>query len=216
MLTDPAPATLAVVLLTAVISVIGFSNPLLLRAYVLDTRAVLTGGEYARTITSGFFHTDWGHLIFNMISLYFFGGPLEQAGGTILFLAVYLGSILGGSLLALLMHSREPYLAVGASGGVCGAIFACIFFMPGISVYIFPLPLPIPGVVYAIAFVIFSVYSAKAKRDNIGHDAHLGGALVGLLIATAFEPRIALLSPLLYGAVLLGGIGGVVYLARSR
>src|SRR5258708_14045119 len=131
-----------------------------------------------------------------MISLYLFGRYIELLVGVPKFLAIYLGAILGGSLLSLWIHRHHEYRAYGASGGVCGIIFAYIFLFPGGGVGMFPFPYEIPGWLYAIAFVLGSFYGMKAQRDNIGHDAHLGGAIIGLVIAAAFNPWIIRHSPL--------------------
>lgn len=209
------PGTLILIAMTVLISMSAFTNPGLLATYVLDVQAILRHREHARIVTSGFFHNDWQHLAFNMFSLFFFGAAVEAAAGVAVFLAIYLGAIVGGSVLAIFLHRREEYHAVGASGGVCGVIFAAIFYVPGTSVIIFPFPIPIPAAVYAVVFIAGSAYAAKMKRDNVGHDAHLGGALVGLLVATAFHPGIVMQNPLLYAGVMLLGIGGVIYLARQ-
>lgn len=213
-----SPVTLIIILATVLVSLGGFSNPSLTRAYLLDTQAILRGGEHVRLITSGFLHSDWNHLLFNMISFFFFAPNLEAipGNGVALLLAVYMGSILGGNLLALLLHRSESYFALGASGGVCGVIFAAILLYPGISVFFFFIPIPIPGWLFALLYVGFTIYGAKVKRDNIGHDAHLGGALFGLVIAALFYPFAATSQPLLFGAILLGGIGGIIYLNKIQ
>src|SRR5262249_11658832 len=136
----------------------------------------------------GFLHADWRHLGLNMISLYFFGPALEVLFGADQFLAIYLGSIIGGNLLSLYVHRHHEYRAYGASGGVCGVIFAHILLWPGGSIGFFMLPVAIPGWLYAILFMAGSFYAMKAGRDNIGHDSHLGGAIVGLLITAALQP----------------------------
>lgn len=207
--------TIGIIAVTVLTSMGAFSNPLLFVANVLDVQAVLKRGEHLRIITSGFFHNDWQHLIFNMFSFYFFGSALELHGGIEVLIGVYFSAIVGGSFIALLIHRKEEYRAVGASGGVCGVIFATIFYVPGTSVIIFPVPMPIPAWLYAIVFIGGSVWAGKVRRDNVGHDAHLGGALVGLFVATLFNPAIALGNPLLYGVILIGGIAGVIYLTRT-
>lgn len=196
----------------------GFSNPSLMRAYLLDTQAILRQGEHVRMVSSGFLHSDWNHLLFNMFSFYFFAPSLEQipGNGVALLLAVYMGSILGGNLLALALHRHESYFALGASGGVCGVIFAAIILYPGMSVMFLFLPVPMPGWLFAVLYVGFTIYGAKTKRDNIGHDAHLGGALMGLVIAVLFYPDAALGQPLLFGSIVIGGIGGIVYLNKIQ
>jgi hypothetical protein len=122
-----------------------------------------------------------------MISLYFFGGPLEFAVGPKHFLVIYFGSIIGGGLLSLFVHRHHDYRAYGASGGVCGVIFAYLLIFPGASIQQFGLP-AIPGWLYAIGFLISSFFAMKANKDNIGHDAHLGGAIIGMLITAALHP----------------------------
>ena len=104
------------------------------------------------------------------------------------FLLIYFGSIIGGSLLSLYVHRHHDYLAYGASGGVCGVIFAYILLFPGAGVRLY-LSVPIPGWLYAIGFMVVSFVAMKNARDNIGHDAHLGGAIIGLLIAAGLHPQ---------------------------
>jgi membrane associated rhomboid family serine protease len=137
-----------------------------------------------------------------MYSLYSFGSAIELYFGPGAFLATYLAGIIGGNLLALLLHRNEDYYALGASGGVCGIIFACIFLLPGSSVQLFFVPIDIPAYIYAIGFMLFSYYGIRAQRGNIGHDAHLGGAIIGLLTATALHPSIIRQNPVLYPVVM--------------
>jgi hypothetical protein len=127
-----------------------------------------------------------------MVSLYLFGPSLETVFGPRLFLLVYFGSIIGGNLLSLYVHRHHEYRAYGASGGVCGIIFAYIVLFPGARIADFLLPVSIPGWLYAILFIAVSFLAMKDNnRGNIGHDAHLGGAIVGLLVAAALEPKVA-------------------------
>ena len=94
----------------------------------------------------------------------------------------------GGSLLALYVHRHHQYRAYGASGGVCGIIFAYLLLLPGASISPFFFPVAIPGWLYALAFLLGSFFALKVGRDNVGHDAHLGGAIIGFVIAAALEP----------------------------
>jgi Rhomboid family len=153
-------------------------------------------------LTSGLIHADWTHFLFNAFSFYNFGRTIEFIYGAKVLLLVYLSSILGGSLLSLIIHRHEEYKALGASGGVCGVIFASIFLLPGGSILMYPLPVGIPAYAYAIGFLVFSFAAHRHKIGNIGHDAHLGGAIVGLLVATAMFPRLVLAAPWIFLAVL--------------
>jgi membrane associated rhomboid family serine protease len=191
-----------IIALTVFFSYRGFTNPAFLRQFLFSTRAILAGKEYYRLLSSGAMHADWVHLLFNMYSLYSFGSAIELYFGPGAFLATYLAGIIGGNLLALLLHRNEDYYALGASGGVCGVIFACIFLLPGSSVQLFFVPVSIPAYIYAIGFMLFSYYGIRAQRGNIGHDAHLGGAIIGLLTATALHPSIIRQNPVLYPVVM--------------
>ncbi|MCE7991379.1 MAG: rhomboid family intramembrane serine protease [Roseivirga sp.] len=157
---------------------------------------ILGAKEYKRLITSGFVHISWMHLIFNMVSLYAFSGTLEEHIGGVSFLLIYFGSLLGGNLFSLYIHRNHGnYSAVGASGAVSGVIFAAIALFPGMNLSLILLPIPIPSWVFAILFVAISIRGIRSQRDNIGHDAHLGGGLVGLLIAVMLNPQSLITNP---------------------
>jgi hypothetical protein len=153
------------------------------------------------------------HLLFNMLSLYSVGFAIELAFGLHVFLFVYLGSIVGGSLLSLYLHrNHHSYRALGASGGVCGIIFAYIFLFPGATLGFFFIPLP--GWLYAILFILISFFGLRSQLGNIGHDAHLGGAIIGLLITTALRPVIIVQSPVLYAVVM--GLSAALFIHLYR
>ncbi len=179
---------LLVILVTVAVSYAGFRDPEVERKYIFRPESILAGKEYYRLVTSGFLHAGWGHLACNMVGLYLFGRMLEWSMGRADFLLIYFGSIIGGSLLSLYVHRHHDYLAYGASGGVCGVIFAYVLLFPGAGVRLY-LSVPIPGWVYAIGFMIVSFIAMKNARDHIGHDAHLGGAIIGLLISAGLHPQ---------------------------
>jgi len=198
-----AIANFLVIVFTAIFTYRGFNDPQFVDRFIFRPESILASKEYYRVFTSAFLHANWTHLIFNMLSLYLFGSQLELFLGVPQFLAIYVGAIVGGSLLSLLIHRQHDYRAYGASGGVCGIIFACVFVFPGGGVSFFPFPYAIPAWLYAIGFMLGSYYGIRSQRDNIGHDAHLGGAIVGLLIAAALNPWIIQGSPKLFAAVLI-------------
>lgn len=134
-----------IVAITVYISYQGFKHADFMDKYLFSTERVLRGREYHRFITSGFIHLNWPHLLFNMFSLYVFGGQLESVFGALPFLLIFFVSILGGGMLSLFLHRHHDYRALGASGGVCGIIFASIFLLPGGGIYIFPIPIAIPA-----------------------------------------------------------------------
>jgi membrane associated rhomboid family serine protease len=198
-----ALTNIAVIAVTAYFSYRGFVNRSFLNRYLFYNHAILEDRQYYRLISSGALHADWVHLIFNMFSLYSFGSAVELLFGRVTFLATYLAGIVGGNILALILHRKDDYRALGASGGVCGVIFACIFLLPGTSVQLFAIPIPIPAYIYAVLFMLFSYYGIRSQRGNIGHDAHLGGAIIGLITATLLHPSIVPNNPVLYPAVML-------------
>lgn len=195
-------ATILIIVFTVWASWRGFTSGLFIDSYVFSPVSVLRRGQYHRLVTAGFLHTGWIHLLVNMFSLYAFGVGIESSFGAHILLLVYFASIIGGNLLSLFLHRQdEGYLALGASGGVCGVIFAAIFLTPGIGIMIFPLPIAIPAWLFAIVFILVSFLGMSGQLGNIGHDAHLGGALVGLGVITALYPSVVVRSPWLFLAV---------------
>ena len=167
----------------------GLTNESFFESYKFEVDKILIRKDYIRLVTSGFLHVSWTHLIFNMITLYAFSNLLESQLGSGKFLLVYFTSLIGGDLLSLFVHRNHgDYNAVGASGAVSGIIFACIALFPGMGVGFFGLPFSIPSWLYGIVYILFSIYGIKSSKDNIGHDAHLGGALVGMTVALLLEP----------------------------
>jgi membrane associated rhomboid family serine protease len=213
---EPAPAaTLAILAVTCVVSFIAFNNRAFMERLIFSPERVLRDKEGYRIITSAFLHGDFGHLFFNMYSLYLFGRAIELNQGVASFLFIYFSAIIGGGLLSLFLHRHHVYRALGASGGVCGIIFAYIFLFPHSGIGMIFLPFYVPGWLYAIFFLLYSFYSMKRGKDNVGHDAHLGGAIIGLLVTTALYPEIARENPGLYTAVLVISLGVLVYIVRN-
>lgn len=181
--------TILLIVANLLVSYQGFKDHAFLSRYAFDVDGILIRKEYQRLFTSGFLHVGWVHLGFNMVSLYLFSDHLITYIGGIKFCLVYAASLLGGNLLSLAIHRNHgDYTAVGASGAVCGVIFASIAVIPGIEIGLLGFGIYFPGWLYGILFVLYSVYGIKSQRDNIGHDAHLGGALVGMLTAIALFP----------------------------
>ncbi len=178
-----------IVAVNIAVSYKGFTNQLFFDSYKFEVDKILINKDYKRLITSGFLHVNWVHLIFNMITLLAFSESIERYLGKAPFLIIYIASLAGGDILSLLVHrSHGDYSAVGASGAVCGIIFASIALFPGMGVGFFFFPISIPGWAYGILYVLYSIYGIKSKKDNIGHEAHLGGALIGMMAALIMQP----------------------------
>lgn len=210
-----AVCTVAIIVVTSIYSWLGFRNPGFCEEHLFSVREILAGKQYPRLFTSALLHADWGHLVLNMLSLYLFGSHIEALVGVWKYLGIYWSAVLGGNLLSLWIHRQHEYRAYGASGGVCGIIFSYIFLAPGGGVVVFPLPISIPAWLYAILFFIGSVVAFKRQKDNIGHDAHLGGAIIGLWITAILEPQILEQQPKLF--VALSGLAVLffVYLVKN-
>ena len=134
--------TYAIIGLTVIVSIVGFTNQRILGKNLFSIRSIIRDREIYRLLTSQLFHVNWVHLIFNMLSFYSFGISMERAFGPGLPAAIYLSSALCGDMVALLVRRKDPnYSAVGASGAVCGIIFASIFLLPGGSIFAAPWPL---------------------------------------------------------------------------
>jgi membrane associated rhomboid family serine protease len=183
-----APATIAILVVTTVATLVAFQRPAMKERWMFNPKAILADKQFERMFTSGLIHADWPHFFFNAFSFFSFARNIEAIYGAPTLVLIYGASILGGSLLSLIIHRHRDYRALGASGGVCGVIFASIFLLPGSSIMIFPLPVGIPAIVYAVIFLVGSFIGQRRQSGNTGHDAHLGGAIIGLLTATALHP----------------------------
>lgn len=179
---------LALIIINCIASYFGIRNQSLLEKNCFQVDKIIVKKDIKRIITSGFFHVSWMHLFFNMFSLYFFSSILENEVGHWLFLLIYMVSLIGGNLLALFIHRNNgTYRAIGASGAVSGIIFSCIALFPGMDINLFIVHMP--SWIFGLAYVLLTIYGIRSKKTNIGHEAHLGGALAGMLLAIGFYPK---------------------------
>ena len=177
------------ILANVIVSYRGFKDSLFYDKYKFRVDAVLLYKDYKRMITSGFLHVNWMHLVFNMLALFFFSGSLEQYLGPVRFLIIYFLSLIGGDLLSLFIHRHDgDYDSVGASAAVMGVMYAAIALFPGMRIGLLFIPIAIPAWLFGLVYVLYSIYGIRSRKNNIGHDAHLGGALVGLIVAVIMQP----------------------------
>lgn len=187
---DQTPATF-----TLLCVIVGFSAlalwamPKMLVRNLLRPYWMIKERDYGTLITSGFIHGDAAHLLFNSLTLYFFGPDLEQRMGTTRFLALYFIGLVLSSLGTVIKQRNNPdYAALGASGAILAVLFAFIVYFPTRTLYLY-FAIPIPAVVFAFGYMAYSWWASRNRRDNINHDAHLDGALTGLIFVgvTDFE-----------------------------
>jgi membrane associated rhomboid family serine protease len=178
------------IIATVLISWKGFGDKGFFERYKFNVDGILMYRQRDRLITSGFLHSNWLHLIFNMLALYFFAGPLGMILDWWGFLLVYFISLVGGDLLSLYIHRHSgDYSSIGASGAVAGVIFGCIALLPGFEIRQFLIPISLPGWLYGLIYVLVSIYGIRSRKGNVGHDSHLGGALIGMVVAIIMRPQ---------------------------
>ena len=181
---------MVIFVVTIAVSLLGlYAAPKLIQRSLFRPYWIRQRGEYWTAITSGFVHADVTHLLFNMMTFYFFAFPLERTIGSLRFAALYFIALVVSSLGTWRKHRDDPeYASLGASGAICAVLFAYIVYYPTHSLLILPIPFPIPAPLFAVLYLAYTWYSAKQARGNINHDAHLDGALTGLLFVAFTEP----------------------------
>ncbi|HEX5420592.1 MAG TPA: rhomboid family intramembrane serine protease [Gammaproteobacteria bacterium] len=185
--------TLAIIAATCVVSWIAFKYAKLLDRLLLWPPAIDKRNEYWRLLTYGLVHADFQHLLFNMITLYFFGRAMEglytQELGRLGFLWFYLGALLVSILPTYLANRHnQNYRGLGASGAVSAVLFAFILLAPWSTIIVFVIP--VPAILYAIAFLGYSIYMDHRGTGNVNHGAHLLGAAYGIVFTVLMEPRV--------------------------
>ncbi len=190
--------TLIIIIVTVGISLWAWNDPNVMSRWIMNPYQVASRGQYYRLLTSGFLHADWSHLLFNMLSLYFFGGMIEQifgalfgANGPVYLIGFYLIGILVSDIPSFLKHRNDPgYNSLGASGGVSSILFAAILFYPLTKIYFYFIPIGIPGFIFGALYLAYSYYEARRGMGNVNHDAHFYGALFGVLFMIVVYPPV--------------------------
>ncbi|WP_055446400.1 rhomboid family intramembrane serine protease [Lacinutrix mariniflava] len=178
--------TIVLIVVNVLFSIKGFKDFSFFEKYKFNVGAIKRG-EKIRMLTSGFLHVNPQHLLFNMVTLYFFAYIVIAKLGEVQFVIIYLASLVAGSLLSLAFNKNNyHYSAVGASGAVMGIIYSAILLEP----YYLKIYGIIPGWLFGIGYLLYSIYGMKNKTDNIGHDAHFGGAVGGYVITLICAPSL--------------------------
>lgn len=187
------PVASIIFVFTIATSLYAFSNPQIYGKFMLHPYSVYRGDRVYSIVTSGLIHKDYAHLFFNMFSYYFFAFTLERTIGSWQFAVLYIASLALSDLSTILKHKDHFwYNSLGASGAISAVVFSYILFDPLTSFYLMFIPIPIPAVVFGVLYLMYSAYASKQSGGTINHDAHLFGALAGIIITIIFNPSVPL------------------------
>ena len=197
--------TLILIAITSSVSLVGFGNPKMIESLLLWPPAITRKGEYHRLLTYGLVHGDFQHLLFNMITLFFFGRAMEPFFGGLLgsngFAFFYVLGLVVSILPTYLRHRNDAnYRSLGASGAVSGVLFAFILLQPWATIYVYVIP--VPAIVYAALYTAYTIYMDRRGGDNVNHSAHLWGAAYGVAFTVAVAPGVV---PYFFQALLRPG-----------
>ena len=188
-----APVTLVILAITCLVSFVAFSNPRLLERLVLWPPAISRQHQYDRLLTCGLVHADFGHLLFNMFTFLSFGAYIERLFtpriGALGYALFYAGGVVLSALPSYLRHQDDAnYRSLGASGAVSAVLFAYILVRPWSMLLIFAIP--VPAIVFAVIYLVYTIYMDRRQTDRINHSAHLWGAVYGIVFTIVLEPSV--------------------------
>lgn len=188
MIGSPIAATIFAI--TLITSIRAFRDAELRYSFMFNPYQVIHGKDYKRLITHGLIHANQAHLAFNMITFFFFAFLFERMIGHWQFAVFYVAALVLSSLTTLFKYKDQPhYNSLGASGAVSAVILGVILFNPALKLYLFFF-VPMPGWLFAVLYIGYSQYASRNANDNIGHEAHLWGALSGIVLTILLHPPV--------------------------
>lgn len=188
-LAQGAPVATAILALLVVVGLVALKQPTLIERGVFRPHHDLRAGRWWTPLTSAFLHADLAHLLFNGFTFWAFAFNLERAIGSGRFLALYATGLVVSDLGTWLVHRRDPgYATLGASGAILAVLFASIVYFPTSSLYILPIPVPIPAPIFAVGYLVLSVIASRRGTGRVNHDAHIAGAVAGVLFVALTDP----------------------------
>ncbi|MBB5635599.1 membrane associated rhomboid family serine protease [Pedobacter cryoconitis] len=185
------PVASLIFIFTLVTSIYAFNDTSLYGKFMLHPYSVYRRSNVYTLFTSGLIHGSWMHLIFNMFTFYFFAFTLEATVGSVRFGMIYFIGLILSDIPSVIKHKDDyHYHSLGASGAISAVLFSYILFYPLNTLMIFPLPIPIWSALFGVLYLVYSYYMSKSSRDNINHDAHLFGAITGIIVTILVIPGI--------------------------
>ncbi|RYY35377.1 MAG: rhomboid family intramembrane serine protease [Sphingobacteriaceae bacterium] len=189
-LIQTSPVASIILFFTVITSLYAFSNESALNNMILHPYSISRKQKIYTLITSGFIHNDWMHLFFNVFTFYSFAFYLESIIGHWQFLVLYMVTLVLSDLPTVYKNrDHYGYRSLGASGAISGVLFSFILFNPKAELGIFPLPFHIPAYIFGVLYLVYCTYASKYSHDRINHDAHLYGALSGIVITIILKPE---------------------------
>lgn len=190
--------TIIIIAVTVLVSISAFNKPELIYRFQFNAHSIKHNQQWYRFFTYAFLHADWTHLIFNMLTLYFFGNYVQSwyvnyfgENGTLYYTLLYMGGVFFSTIYSYEKNKDNyAYNAVGASGAVSSVLFSHILFNPLSTIYVYFIPVPAIG--FGVLYLVFSAYMSRHGKDNIGHDVHFYGALFGFILPILLKPDLLL------------------------
>ncbi len=192
------PITYLIIFITALVSISAFNKRELMYRFQFNAYSIKHNKQCYRFFTYALLHADWAHLIFNMLTLYFFGNAVQGffvdvfgESGILYFIMLYIGGVFFSTIYSFEKNKDNyHYNAIGASGAVSSVLFSYILFNPLSTIYVYFIPVPALG--FGVLYLLFSAYMSKKGGDNIGHDVHFWGAIFGFFFPVLLKPSLLL------------------------